>query len=291
MYSNSKKSSSYYFQKTLNGIIADIPPAEKRSILLILFEHIFSINAADIMANNTLQVSENDDYKLHTFIQRINQYEPVQYILGYAYFKDLKLCVSPHVLIPRPETEELVNIIISENLHSAPEHVLDVGTGSGAIAIALKQYFANSTIHACDVSTEALQTAIANAQNLSMDISFAQIDILQKTLYSYPKFDIIVSNPPYVLESEKINIHSNVLDYEPNIALFVPDSEPLKYYEHILINLAPYMKITTQIYFEINPLTAHLFDDLGIKYRYTTHYYRDINDKIRFVKLKKINRD
>jgi release factor glutamine methyltransferase len=183
-------------------------------------------------------------------LDRLKRYEPVQHITGEATFYGLTFCVGPNVLIPRPETEELVELILNENKKPNPD-VLDIGTGSGAIAITLAKRRGAGTVSAWDVSPEALALAQQNAERNGVNISFARVDVLQ----DYPedkRFDIIASNPPYVLESEKSAMERNVLDYEPHIALFVPDNDPLLFHKRIADIAIRLLNPGGKLYFEIN---------------------------------------
>lgn len=159
---------------------------------------------------------------------------PLQYVLGHGYFMGKKFKVNEHVLIPRPETEELVELIIKENKEKPNITILDIGTGSGCIPISLKAALPQANITACDVSTEALSVATANALALNAEIDFMCIDFLDsKQRAELPPYDIIVSNPPYIPETEKENLHANVREHEPHLALFAPGSDPLIFYKAI----------------------------------------------------------
>ena len=178
---------------------------------------------------------------------------PIQQIVGYAEFYGLKIGVNAHTLIPRPETEELVEWILQNNTHKNPFHILDIGTGSACIALALKQNWNSAHIYALDISEEALAQARKNAQTLDLPITFIQADILAHPLpFDISEMDIIVSNPPYIHLDEKTSMRPNVLQYEPHQALFVDDEEVLLFYKQISQLIRTHAKKTTQLYFEIN---------------------------------------
>jgi release factor glutamine methyltransferase len=176
---------------------------------------------------------------------------PIQYILGETEFYGLPFYVNESVLIPRPETEELVDWIQKENYKSAELNILDIGTGSGCIAIALRHEFPSSTVDAFDVSEKALETAKQNATHNKLEVNFKAVDILNAPAFN-KKWDIIVSNPPYITENEKDTILSNVLDHEPHLALFVPDNDPLLFYREIAFFAQQYLTPAGKLYFEIN---------------------------------------
>lgn len=187
---------------------------------------------------------------IHTIVTRLRKYEPIQYITEETEFFGLSFFVNENVLIPRPETEELVEHIINENPKTGLK-ILDIGTGSGAIAIALAKYMKEAEVAAWDISYKALDVAVMNSKINSVDVSFKIVDVLD----TYPtdrKFDIIVSNPPYILEKEKADMEKNVLDYEPHLALFVPDNNPLIFYERIADIASEILNPNGKLYFEIN---------------------------------------
>jgi release factor glutamine methyltransferase len=184
-------------------------------------------------------------------IKRLLQFEPVQYIVGHTYFLDYKLEVSPAVLIPRQETEELVSMIIDNEKDNKQLRILDIGTGSGCIPIALSLELDCQEIIGLDISEAALAVAQNNSVLNSAKVDFHQLDILNENI-PYQKLDIIVSNPPYVLESDKKQMDKNVLNYEPGLALFVPDDAPLKFYEAIAEKSLNALVKGGRLYFEIH---------------------------------------
>lgn len=227
---------------------------EAKAMTRLIFHHLKGWNATDMIINADWPVSEYIVTKSAEILRRVLGGEPIQYVLGETRFYGMDLEVTPAVLIPRPETEELVDMIVSENKQDDLS-VLDVGTGSGAIAIALSRNLPFSKVTAIDISADALAVARANAKRL-----YARIDFQLEDVFRYEPaadtFDIIVSNPPYIAESERKDMEPNVLEHEPAGALFVPDDNPLIYYSRISEIAAGSLKPGGRLYFEINPLYA-----------------------------------
>ena len=194
-----------------------------------------------------------EEEKLKLALIELKKERPLQYILGIAYFLDLELEVNAAVLIPRPETEELVHWILSDKDKLNPLTILDIGTGSGCIAISLKKTAQLWNVAALDVSEQALDVAHRNASKNEVSIQFHLEDILDKKQWLIP-LDVIVSNPPYVVPSEKEQMLSNVLGYEPDLALFVPEEDPLLFYKRIIEFAHQNLKSSGALYFEINPI-------------------------------------
>jgi len=199
------------------------------------------------------KLSSIEEEKLKLALIELKKERPLQYILGTAYFVDLELEVNTAVLIPRPETEELVHWILSDEDKLNPLTILDIGTGSGCIAISLKKTAQLWNVAALDVSEQALDVAHRNASKNKVSIQFHLEDILDKKQWLIP-LDVIVSNPPYVVPSEKEQMLSNVLDYEPDLALFVPEEDPLLFYKRIIEFAHQNLKPSGALYFEINPI-------------------------------------
>lgn len=231
---------------------------EARAMTDLAVEHTMGYTAVDRVLKGDEPVSEFRRGQLAAITDRLLCHEPLQYILGETTFYGMKLSVNPSVLIPRPETEELVDMIVSQNTRSDLS-VLDIGTGSGCIAIALARNLKFAAVDAIDISDQALATARQNATALKARVNFIKADALQLPDEESPRYDIIVSNPPYIALIEKSAMDSNVTDYEPATALFVPDSDPLKFYNAIMLYSKTALKPGGKIYFEINPLYA---DDL-----------------------------
>lgn len=204
---------------------------ETEAIIRIMFHYLKGWNTVDIIMHEDASLSPFIKSEIDAILKRLVKHEPIQYITGEARFHGMEMKVTPDVLIPRPETDELVDIIVSDAGETEDLRVLDIGTGSGCIAIALARSLRFPTVTAVDISDAALAVARENASNLKANVSFIKEDIL--TVSPEGIFDIIVSNPPYIDESEKSGMEPNVLDYEPKIALFVPDDNPLLFYKRI----------------------------------------------------------
>ena len=257
---------------------------EINSFTRIIMENITGLSIPMILIDKNKKLTPDQQVHLDKIIERLKQYEPIQYILGKTEFYGINLHVDENVLIPRPETEELVELILMENKEKPDFSILDIGTGSGAIAIALRKHWKNSKIEAWDISSGALKTASKNAENNNFNISFRQVDILSE----YPKenkFDIIASNPPYVLESEKKDMEKNVLEYEPHLALFVPDNKALIFYEKIAYIGTKILNNNGQLYFEINTIKAEEITTMLKEKGYSSiRVFQDLSRKDRMIK-------
>ena len=230
------------------------PQQEIEQFIRLIFEHFCQYTRVDMILNKNRQLPENLREEIRRFTQRLKRHEPIQYILGYSEFLDMKFLVRPGVLIPRPETEELIELISRENTHPGL-FALDIGTGSGCIAISLASKLRDAHVTAWDISDSALEVAQENARLLHADVSFEKRDVLQVLPDQVDrKFDLIVSNPPYVCEFEKKDMEPNVLDYEPHLALFVSDDDPLIFYRRIAQLGRCILNPGGRIYFEINAL-------------------------------------
>ena len=232
------------------------PKTEILSFYFLLIEHHLGLKKVDIslLPEKKLRAKQSD--VLLSALQRLKKEEPIQYIIGETAFYGLTFKADPHVLIPRPETEELVNWIINDSSRSQHLRILDIGTGSGCIAISLAKYLPNAEVYALDISNKALQVAEQNAKLNKVAIHLIEQDILGSKAFleheNELKFDIIVSNPPYVRESEKVAIKKNVLAFEPHSALFVNDLNPILFYEAIGNFSKKHLKKDGKLFFEIN---------------------------------------
>ena len=224
---------------------------EAMSVAYILLEDLFGITKLSVLLNDGFSFTEEKEDLLEKAIIRLKNQEPVQYVSGKAHFYENDFRVNQHTLIPRPETEELVHLILKENSKKAALRILDIGTGSGCIAISLKLNLKDSNVEAIDISPEALKIANLNAEKLNATVSFSIRNILDENLEENT-YDIIVSNPPYVRNSEKAEMHKNVLDFEPDTALFVEDHDPLIFYKKIISAGLKSLKVNGKLYFEIN---------------------------------------
>jgi len=260
--------------------------AEASNISDWLLENLTGIKRTDRIAGKGQSLSPERAAQIDHYVQRLLAHEPVQYVLNEAWFCGLKFYVDKNVLIPRPETEELVEWIISDcKFPIAKLAVIDVGSGSGCIPIAIKRRLGKAKVWGCDINPGALQVAKKNAMTLGVDVNFIEMDFLNKELWvNLPGFDIIVSNPPYIPTATKKEMASNVLLYEPDNALFVPDNDPLVFYRSIADFGKEYLNKNGAIYTEINESlgeeTVALFQFSG----YKAEIKRDMQGKDRMIK-------
>lgn len=264
----------------------EITPYIKR----LLISHITSLSLAQLLAEGDLHLSEEQQAWYDKAIARLQNSEPIQHILGYTTFYGRQFKCDRRALIPRPETEELVDWIVSNwstvNSQQSTVKILDIGTGTGCIALSLAKELPMAKIIALDISKEALSLARENAEMLeARDVRFVECDILRECEKIKGCYDVIVSNPPYVRECEKVDMEANVLDYDPHTALFVSDDDPLVFYraiaEFALENLAP----NGALYFEINQYLGRETCDLLIGLGYKNVELReDINGNARMIK-------
>lgn len=271
---------------------------------MILLEHYFNIDRVKMALEPDLRLSESELLTLHFAVKELLKNKPVQYVIGETEFCGMRFFVNENVLIPRPETQELVEKLAVSSyqfssfrpkrsgVEKSPANVsiLDIGTGSGCIAISLAKLIPNSDVTAVDVSEKAIEVARKNAENNGVKVHFVLDDILepQNPNLIDNQFDIIVSNPPYVCESEKSEIRANVLEHEPSTALFVPDSDPLIFYRKILEFAQKALKPNGQIWFEINEKfgkeTAELCREKGFK---NIEIIKDFRGKERVVRAQR----
>lgn len=265
---------------------------EVNSLCMMALENVVNISSAKIKAFPETEISTPDSEKITNILTRLATGEPIQYILGYTEFYGLTFKVNPSVLIPRPETEELVDWAIKSwqlavGSGQLPLHVLDIGTGSGCIPISLKKNLPDAVVSAIDISPEALQISKENAKLNKVDVNFIQADILNlKSEIPNPKFDIIISNPPYVTLEDKKQMHANVTDFEPHTALFVPEDDPLIFYKAIADFASTHLEKDGLLFFEINEsygkqivelLNSQLFTNIELR--------KDMSGKDRMIKV------
>ncbi len=226
---------------------------ERRALTLLIMDYLFDIQQVDIVADYPIKPPTTEQKEnIEEITSRLNNQEPIQYVLGETEFYELPFFVSPEVLIPRPETEELVHHIISQHKNESPT-ILDIGTGSGCIAISLAKNIDNSKVFALDISMDALSVTQDNAKENGVNIQLVHDDILKlNDADQLPQFDIIVSNPPYITESEKDFMEDNVLAHEPHLALFVDNDKALIFYDAITAFAKQKLKNGGHLYVEIN---------------------------------------
>lgn len=266
---------------------------EAKAIVRMVLEVRFGLSWPDIVCGNTPELSTNDLSALETIIRRLEQSEPVQYVLGQAEFGGRTFMVNHNVLIPRPETYELCQWVleavrsINDDEHGVS--LLDVGTGSGCIACTLAAELPDAKVTAWDISADALAVARENARRLGVDVSFSQTDILNShssSLISH--FSFIISNPPYICNKERSTMERNVLDYEPDLALFVPDDDPLLFYRSIAQYALQALQPDGWLYFEINPFYAEPLCEMLRDMRFSRIELKiDQYGKQRFVRARK----
>ena len=260
---------------------------EIRSIIYSLIEHFTEFDLTKILTyKDELKVSESELLKINFAIKDLKKEKPLQQIIGYTDFLDVRIDVNEHVLIPRVETEEIVQRVINENKGRKNLKIADICCGSGCIAIALKKAFPDANIYAYDISEEALKKSKENAEKNKEKINFFKENILESKEKNQ-EFDIIVSNPPYVRESEKAFMRNNVLLYEPALALFVSDKEPLIFYEHLLKFSNQNLAKNGKIYMEINENLAKETELLFKNFNYQTSVFKDLRGKDRLLLTKK----
>ena len=243
-------------------LAAALDAGEARSTVRLLLEDVAFASPVDVMCHGERPLEPETVDLLLSMADRIAAGEPPQYVVGRARFCGVYLQVTPATLIPRPETEGLVDIITDRHRGSRDLRVLDIGTGSGCIAIALSRALPFARVDACDISAEALEVARGNARGLRAAVDFFRCDILREPLPDSPLYDVIVSNPPYIARSEAADMEQRVMRYEPHTALFVDDADPLLFYRAIARYARAALRPEGSLYFEINPLFAKQLEQM-----------------------------
>ncbi|MDL2221554.1 peptide chain release factor N(5)-glutamine methyltransferase [Parabacteroides sp. OttesenSCG-928-N08] len=263
------------------------PPGEVTAMTRLIMQSVCGIPPYRLLLDKDSEISPTEREKIMAILERLLRHEPIQYILGETEFYGLPFAVTPDVLIPRPETEELVELVVREERGKSAT-LLDLGTGSGCIAIALKQYLPTMRVVAIDLSDGALQVARQNAERNKVIVDFRRADILSPTSLDEvidEQPDIIVSNPPYVFESEKQEMSRHVLEYEPAGALFVPDDDPLLYYRAIARFGHRRMSSQGKLYLEINAQCGAAMEEMLYAEGYrSVEIITDIFGKERIIK-------
>lgn len=271
----------YHMRQELS---AHYPIPELEAIIHRTFQELMGYNRIDVMMRSEEELMPDVLERFGEVIDRLLDYEPLQYIFGHADFYGLDLTLTPNVLIPRPETEELVHWVIHEQVDRNGMRVLDIGTGSGCIALAIKSHFPESEVTGIDVSSEALMVARENAAHNELVVDFKHCNILNMP-GNLGSFDLIVSNPPYVTREQMRYMHSNVLHHEPHLALFVEDNDALKFYKAIGHFSQKYLRPDGALYLEVNEDLAADTADLLKTFNFThTSIKKDLNGKFRMVK-------
>ena len=290
--SNSVRDCRKYYASQLEPIYGS---DEANALIMILLEHYFNINRVKIALEPDLRLSESELLTLHFAVKELLKNRPIQYIIGETEFCGMRFFVNENVLIPRPETEEMVRLLavghwpLAVKTDGRPS-ILDIGTGSGCIAISLAKLIPNSNVTAVDVSEKALEVARKNAENSGVNVHFVLDDILNPHVKTHGRasqqFDIIVSNPPYVCECEKSEMRANVLDHEPSTALFVSDNDPLVFYRKILEFAQKALKPDGEVWFEINEKFGNemknLCHEMGFK---NAEIIKDFRERDRILKV------
>lgn len=268
------------------NLVSIYPHQEIRNFIMLIFENTLSFSAVDLVLKGDLVIDKTSEEQIILITERLKKQEPVQYILETTEFYGLRFKVDKNVLIPRPETEELVDLILNKENIVLDQKILDIGTGSGCIAVSLAKH-TKANVCALDISEAALSVARYNSKLNNCKINFLRVDILSfdiNIVSELPKFDYIVSNPPYVRHSEKQYMRTNVLDYEPDLALFVDDKNPLIYYEAIAKFAKNFLTQKGKLYVEINEflsdITCELFRQHGFQ---IVDLYKDLFKKDRFI--------
>ena len=255
---------------------------ERDQIIALIFEELCGFSRIDLRMMKDENLSQETIENLSAILKRLIADEPIQYILGFLWFAGMKLKVNQDVLIPRQETEELVDWIVKENKKKEP-FIIDFCTGSGCIALALKKNISSAELIAIDISQKAIQVATENATSNGLIVSFHLADILNSD-FNYLEADIIVSNPPYVKLSEAKEMKPNVLKFEPHQALFVPDNDPLIFYKRIAFLAKKSLKSAGKLYLEINEnLSGETAEILELQGFHDIRIRKDLNNKFRMI--------
>lgn len=284
--SNDLRTIRSFYQNQLEPIYGK---AEAAQLILVLIRHFFEFDRTQLALRTDIRLSESEMLKLHFAVKDLLQHKPVQYITGETEFFGHSFLVKPGVLIPRPETEQLVDMIIKRFDQSNSLSIWDLGTGSGCIAISLALALPQAKVTAFDLSEDAIDLTKVNAQRLHATISLQQTDVLEMSPTEKRKVNVIVSNPPYVRHSERLKMKKNVLNFEPEMALFVPDEDPLLFYRAIAKLAHQSLDEHGELWFEINEAfgkeTAEVCENGGLG---EVQIYQDIHGRDRFVSALKL---
>lgn len=274
---------TYYILKQLRTIYEE---SEASQITDWVMEKITGSIKTERMLYKNAALTTNEEVQLENYTERLVQHEPVQYVLNESWFSGFKFYVDKNVLIPRPETEELVEWVITNCKFPIDQlKILDIGSGSGCIPISLKRRIRKAEVWSCDISSDAIDVAKRNSSLLGVEVNFVQLDFLDSNTWDMlPSFDVIISNPPYVPEKDKETMQPNVLQYEPATALFVPDNDPLVFYKAIAefgkTHLNKSGNIYTEIHEDLGLATMDVFHSAG----YISEIKKDMQQKNRMVR-------
>ncbi len=273
-----------FIEEELSGLY---PKNEVRSLACILFKFICGLSFTDLVVQKDEKIPEIKLKQIKQVVKRLKQHEPIQYIIGETEFYGLKLTVNPAVLIPRPETEELVEWVLMSGIDK-DARVFDIGTGSGCIPIAIKKNAPELEVEAIDISEKAIEVARGNAKKNGVDVSFMVYDVSRWRERQWGKFDIIISNPPYVRELEKQYMNTNILNFEPHQALFVADTDPLKFYKIISDFAMSNLKKEGSLFFEINEAFGQEASEMLVRKGFlNVELKKDLSGKDRMIKASK----
>jgi len=270
----------------IKELVSLYPEKEVPGLVRLIMESTCGLSFTDLALKRFRRLNDREREEVDRITKRLKQYEPIQYILGKTEFYGLSFNVNPSVLIPRPETEELVNWLLRSELAPGAQ-ILDIGTGSGCIAIAVKKIRPEVNMTALDISEEAIQAARRNAHKNKVNVDFYAAGIQNPDLFPGRRFDIFISNPPYVRECEKIRMGKNVLAWEPGEALFVPDDDPLKYYRMIVALTRKNLHPGGWLFLEINEKMGEEIQELLMGEFRNIEIGNDMNGKPRMVRARK----
>ena len=273
-----------FFHSELDSIYGE---GEVSALVNTAFEFYLQFEPNQVSIRNEEHLNQSDLLKVYDCAKLLKTGKPIQYVLNEAWFYNLKFYVNKHVLIPRPETEELVDLIIKENVDC--KSLLDIGTGSGCIPVSIKKNISICQVFACDISVEALKVAKRNAELSKVEINLFEVDVLNENEFISKcpkKFDVMVSNPPYIKSNEKSTLHQNVIGHEPHVALFVNDEDDIIFYKKIINLSAKLLETKGKLYFELNPLTASQVKEYALKSNLflQVELIADMSGKSRFLK-------
>ncbi len=283
--SNRVRDIEKYYVDSLAGIY---PEGEIKMFVRMLFEDIMGWSHAELLINRDTTVNQSDLLRFYWAAEDLKRYRPIQHIVGYVDFCGCRIGVDKTTLIPRPETEEIVMSVFDKLSERPPRRVLDLCTGSGCIAIAVAKHWREAEVTAVDVSSEALAKARQNADSNNVEVRFVKKDLLEEREYrDFELYDLIISNPPYVKESERREMSRNVLDWEPECALFVSDSDPLLFYRAIAKIAETHLSADGLMVLEINEKLGEAMARLLTERGFNATIYNDFRGRRRSVMAKK----